>query len=52
LPFIRPSMTHGAVRAVERRPRNKGSGFPVPVPDFADLPFAAWSPATQPRHFG
>jgi hypothetical protein len=24
----------------------------VTVRDFADQPFAAWSPAAQPRHFG
>jgi hypothetical protein len=31
---------------------NKGSGFPVPVRDFADQPFTAWSSTVQPRHFG
>ena len=32
--------------------RNKGGGFPMTMGDFADQPFAAWSPATQPGHFG
>ena len=32
--------------------RNKGGGFPMTMRDFADQPFAAWSPATQPGHFG
>jgi hypothetical protein len=31
---------------------DKGGGFPVTVRDFADQPFAARSPAAQPRHFG
>jgi hypothetical protein len=32
--------------------RNKGGGFPMTMRDFADQPFAAWSPAAQPGHFG
>jgi hypothetical protein len=41
----------GCGKSCGAQARDKGGGFPVTVRDFADQPFAAWSPAVQPRHF-
>src|SRR6266571_3284177 len=50
LPDITPSMTHGAVIPLRRRPATKVI-LPMSARGMADQPLVAWAAAAQPHHF-